>query len=160
MIDDEGYRLNVGIVVSNDQGQLWWGRRAAKSSGWQFPQGGINEGEIALDAMYRELLEEVGLGPNDVDLIAESNQWLSYDLPEQYRRYHSKPLCIGQKQRWFLLRLVSSESTINLEATSKPEFVEWRWVDYWYAVDHIIDFKREVYQKMLEEFQETLLPGK
>ena len=72
MIDDEGYRHNVGIIISNDQKQLFWGRRASKSNGWQFPQGGIKEDEIALDAMYRELGEELGLGPNDVDVIAES----------------------------------------------------------------------------------------
>lgn len=158
MINEEGYRLNVGIVVSNDKQQLFWGKRAAKSNGWQFPQGGMHDGEIALDAMYRELEEELGLGPNDVDVIAESQQWYHYDLPEQYRRYHSRPLVIGQKQKWFLLKLIKDDSAIRLDASRKPEFVTWKWVDYWYALDHIISFKRDVYQQMLTEFEENLFP--
>ena len=160
MIDDEGYRLNVGIVVSNDKQQLVWGRRAAKSGGWQFPQGGVEEGEVTLDCMYRELHEELGLGPNDINIVAESKQWLKYDLPEQFRRYHSTPLVIGQKQRWFLLKLVSPDSAIRLDANRRPEFVEWQWVDYWYALDQIIDFKREIYQQMLAEFEQFIFPEK
>lgn len=156
MVIEDGYRLNVGIIVANQENQLFWGKRAAKTNGWQFAQGGIKEDELVLDAMYRELYEELGLGPNDIDIIAESNDWLAYDLPEAYRRYYSKPLVVGQKQRWFLLRLLSSDDSINLVASRRPEFCEWRWVDYWYAIDHIIDFKRDVYQQILTEFEDTL----
>lgn len=156
MIDPEGYRLNVGIVIANADNKLLWGKRAAKSSGWQFPQGGISEGEQTIDAMYRELKEELGLAASDVELISESKQWLSYDLPEQFRRYHSKPLCVGQKQRWFLLRLISPESSIKFDQCRRPEFVSYKWIDYWYAADHVIDFKMSVYRDMLTEFESVL----
>lgn len=160
VIDDEGYRLNVGFVITNDQQQVFWGKRAAKSNGWQFPQGGIKEDETELDAMYRELREEVGLGPNDIDVVAKSKQWLSYELPEQFRRYDSQPLCVGQKQRWFLLKLVVPDTAFRLDLARRPEFVEWRWVDYWYAVDNIIDFKRDVYMKALTEFEQYIFQDK
>lgn len=160
MIDEDGYRLNVGMVLCNDQNKLFWGKRAAKSNGWQFPQGGVKENELPIDAMYREISEELGLGPNDLDIIGETKEWHTYDLPEQYRRYYSKPLCIGQKQRWYLLRLVGPESCIRLDATRHPEFTEYKWVDFWYAVDHIIDFKQDIYRTMLTEFEPLLLGSK
>ena len=158
-IDKRGYRLNVGIIIINNQGQLFWARRATIDGAWQFPQGGINMGEGAKQAMYRELYEEVGLQPMDVELIAESRRWLYYRLPERFIRHHVLPLCIGQKQRWFLLKLTASEEKINFLMTDKPEFDDWQWVSYCYPITHIIAFKRRVYREALKEFKHHVLEG-
>ena len=106
MIDDDGYRPNVGIVICNRQGQVMWARRFGQHS-WQFPQGGINPGESAEQAMYRELFEEVGLSRKDVRILASTRNWLRYKLPKRLVRWDTKTVCIGQKQKWFLLQLVS-----------------------------------------------------
>lgn len=145
--------MNVGMVLVNAKNEVFWGRRAAKTNGWQFPQGGVHEDEEPIDAMFRELGEEVGLGRDDVELVAESRGWLTYHLPKNFRRYHSKPLVVGQKQRWYLLRLTGGDFKVRLDATDSPEFNAWRWVDYWYPVDNIIEFKRDVYQSALKEFE-------
>ena len=108
MIDFDGYRPNVGIVICNQKGQVFWAKRYNQNS-WQFPQGGINPKETPEQAMYRELYEEVGLTANDVKIIYSSKHWLRYKLPKRLIRHDSRPVCIGQKQRWFLLQLVSSE---------------------------------------------------
>ncbi|WP_425475593.1 RNA pyrophosphohydrolase [Candidiatus Paracoxiella cheracis] len=156
VIDEQGYRLNVGIVVVNQHGELLWGRRVGNPNAWQFPQGGISSDETPREAMYRELTEELGLNPEDVEYLGETKKWLSYRLPKQFRRYNSKPLCVGQKQKWFLLRLLVSDSHINLDKSGTPEFDHWRWVDYWYPLNHVIDFKQTVYQKMLKEFEKLV----
>jgi putative (di)nucleoside polyphosphate hydrolase len=153
LIDSEGFRLNVGIVLMNEERKLLWARRFGSQNAWQFPQGGIQENETPVDAMYRELQEELGLMPESVELVAESQRWLGYRLPKAFRRYHSKPLCIGQKQKWFLLRLIDAEEKIKLDHSDSPEFDCWRWVDYWYPESHIIQFKRAVYRSVLKEFQ-------
>lgn len=152
MIDKDGYRLNVGIIVMNEKGQVLLAERLKQEGAWQFPQGGIDEGESPKQAMYRELLEELGLKENDIEVFAESEEWLSYDIPKQYRRYRTKPLCVGQKQKWFLCRLISDESCIRLDDSDTPEFGQWTWVEYWYPLEEIIAFKRPVYQRVLEEF--------
>lgn len=159
MIDSEGFRLNVGIIIHNDFGQLLWCRRVRKVNAWQFPQGGIHEGESPLKAMYRELEEELGLTAIDVDCVAESKNWLSYTLPREFRRYYSKPLCIGQKQKWYLLHLKSNVEAIRLDAVKDQEFDDWRWVDYWYPLTEVIEFKKEVYHAVLTEFA-TILGSK
>lgn len=156
VIDEQGYRLNVGIVVVNQHGELLWGRRVGNPNAWQFPQGGISSDETPREAMYRELTEELGLNPEDVEYLGETKKWLSYRLPKQFRRYNSKPLCVGQKQKWFLLRLLVSDSHINLDKSGTPEFDHWRWVDYWYPLNHVIDFKQTVYQKILKEFEKLV----
>lgn len=156
-IDSKGYRANVGIIVSDDRCQLLLGERIGQS-GWQFPQGGIRVSETPQQAMYRELREEVGLGPDDVDILGASRRWLYYRLPDRYVRRDSRPLCIGQKQRWFLLRLRAAKTRLRVDSTSTPEFDSWRWVDYWNPVEEVIYFKRRVYLRVLEEFAPLLFP--
>lgn len=157
VIDFDGYRPNVGIVICNKQGQVLWAKRFGQNS-WQFPQGGINEGENIETAMYRELFEEVGLTKKDVRLIWASKYWLKYKLPKRLVRESngSQPVCIGQKQRWFLLQLVSDESNINLKTTKTPEFDGWRWVSFWYPVRQVVSFKRDVYRRAMKEFAQFL----
>lgn len=155
MIDFDGYRPNVGIVICNRKGQVLWAKRCGQNS-WQFPQGGINDNESAEQAMYRELHEEVGLQPKDVRLLYVSKHWLRYKLPKRLLRYDSKTMCIGQKQRWFLLQLVSDEKNINMQTTKSPEFDGWRWVSFWYPVRQVVSFKRDVYRKVMKEFASIL----
>ena len=151
MIDAQGFRANVAIVLINDEGKVFWGRRFKQTS-WQFPQGGVDKHEAPLVAMYRERREEIGLRPQGVELIAVTQSWLRYRLPKQLIRRGVKPRCIGQKQKWFLLRLVSKESHIRFDQSAKPEFNGWRWVNYWYPVKHVVSFKRQVYQRALAYF--------
>lgn len=151
MIDVDGYRPNVGIILTNDVGQVLWARRIGQQNAWQFPQGGIAEDETPLAALYRELKEEIGLQPNHVEVIACTLGWLKYRLPQRYIRQHQSPLCIGQKQKWFLLRMQCTDRTVQLNASSKPEFDGWQWVSYWYPVTQVVAFKRMVYRRALTE---------
>lgn len=151
MIDPDGYRPNVGIILLNGTGQLFWARRINRD-GWQFPQGGMRSDETPREAMYRELAEETGLAPHHVEIIGETRGWLRYRLPHRYVRHQQHPVCIGQKQVWFLLRLLGGEGALRLDATEKPEFDLWRWVDFWYPASHVVNFKREVYQRALRHF--------
>ncbi len=150
MIDSEGYRHNVGIIVSNNAGKLLWARRIGQDA-WQFPQGGIRENESAQEAMYRELKEELGLEPEHVSIMGQTRDWLRYDLPKHLIRSHCKPLCIGQKQVWFMLSLIAEESNLKFDACDIPEFDGWRWVNYWYPVKSVVWFKRKVYHHALNE---------
>ncbi|MDZ7642811.1 MAG: RNA pyrophosphohydrolase [Woeseiaceae bacterium] len=156
-IDPEGYRANVGIILCNDRNRLLLAGRAG-SKGWQFPQGGMLEHETTEEAMYRELREEVGLGPDDVEVLGVTDDWLRYRLPGKYLRRGSKPLCIGQKQRWFMLRLTGGDERVRLDLTDTPEFDRWRWVDFWRPVNEVIYFKRRVYAQALHELGPFLHP--
>ncbi|MFO1419134.1 MAG: RNA pyrophosphohydrolase [Methylotetracoccus sp.] len=156
MIDWEGYRLSIGIVLCNVDRRVFWARRAGMRS-WQFPQGGIKREEEPDNAMFRELYEEVGLRDGDVEVVARTDSWLRYQLPERYVRRHSLPLCIGQKQIWYMLSLRSPDSTIRLDCSEKPEFDHWRWVDYWFPINDVVYFKREVYRQALTELGLNLL---
>ena len=151
MLDKDGFRLNVGIVVANGRGDVLWARRV-RQGGWQFPQGGIQQGESPEAALYRELHEEVGLEPADVELWASTRGWLRYRLPKKMVRPSAdgKP-CIGQKQKWFLLKLVAPDSSVRLDVGPKPEFDRWQWASYWYPLEQIVPFKRNVYRRMLKE---------
>ncbi|MGB4246097.1 MAG: RNA pyrophosphohydrolase [Pseudohongiellaceae bacterium] len=150
MIDSRGFRPNVGIIICNQQGQLLWAKRIGQEA-WQFPQGGIRHGERLQQALFRELKEEVGLEPHDVEIISSTRGWLYYQLPKNLIRQNSSPVCIGQKQKWYLLGLRSDEQKIDLLGNSTPEFDDWRWVSFWYPLSQVIDFKREVYRQALKE---------
>ena len=156
-IDSDGYRANVGIILANDAGKLLLAGRIG-SKGWQFPQGGMLFGESPEDSMYRELHEEVGLEKDDVELLGSTQDWLSYRLPEKYLRRGSDPLCIGQKQRWFVLRLVSADDRVQLDQSETPEFDRWRWVEFWRPVNEVIYFKRRVYAQALHELGPHVYP--
>lgn len=150
IIDKYGYRSNVGIILIGPEKQLFWARCKGRNA-WQFPQGGISENETPTEAMYRELYEEVGLTQNDVALLGVTQNWLYYRLPKSYQRCNKKPLVVGQRQKWFLLSFLSDENKVCLDVENKPEFDAWRWVDYWYPLEQVIYFKRDVYRKALEE---------
>ena len=156
VIDSDGFRPNVGIILSNDAGQVMWARRINQDA-WQFPQGGINPRETPEEALFRELNEEVGLEPEDVKILACTRGWLRYRLPQRLVRTNSQPLCIGQKQKWFLLRLTGAEDRVRMDVTGKPEFDGWRWVSYWYPLNQVVTFKREVYRRALKELAPRLL---
>ncbi len=157
MIDPDGFRPNVGIILCNDAGQVFWAKRINQDA-WQFPQGGIRQDESHLDAMYRELQEETGLKPHHVEVIGVTKRWLRYRLPRRLIRRHSSPICIGQKQRWYALRLITKESKVRLDESETPEFDGWRWVDYWYPSDKVVSFKRKVYRRALKELMPLIKP--
>lgn len=158
---NDGYRPNVGIIICNKQGQVFWARRINRD-GWQFPQGGVSRNETLLDAMYRELNEETGLQQAQVRFVAHTKQWLHYDLPSRFLRHQRRkakrrPNFRGQKQIWFLLELIDDDSCVNLQGgLETPEFDSWRWVETDFALDNIVDFKRAVYQKALSELSQFL----
>jgi putative (di)nucleoside polyphosphate hydrolase len=156
-IDSEGFRANVGIILANADGKLLLAGRIG-NKGWQFPQGGMLEGESEEEAMYRELHEEVGLIAPDVEILGATRDWLRYRLPERYVRRGSKPLCIGQKQRWFMLKLLCSEERVRFDKCDNPEFDRWRWVDFWKPVNEVIYFKRRVYASALHELGPHVFP--
>ena len=152
MIDTEGFRPNVGIMLANAQGQLLWARRVGGQDAWQFPQGGIQADEEPETALYRELYEEIGLVREDVKVVASTRGWLRYRLPRRLIRHNCTPICVGQKQKWYLLQLLSDETKISLENGGEAEFDCWRWVSYWYPLGKVVPFKREVYRRAMKEF--------
>jgi putative (di)nucleoside polyphosphate hydrolase len=157
IIDRDGFRANVGIVLMSPDCQLFIGRRAG-GRGWQFPQGGISRGESGEDSLFRELYEEIGLGRDDVHLLARTRHWLRYRLPPRYIRRDSHPMCLGQKQYWFLLQARHEDVTFRFDTTAQPEFDRWRWVDYWQPVREVIYFKRGVYSRALHELGQLAFP--
>lgn len=155
MLDREGFRPNVGIVLLNARNQVFWGKRLRTHS-WQFPQGGIKYGESPEQAMLRELHEEVGLKPEHVQIVARTRDWLRYEVPDHFIRKDARGHYRGQKQIWFLLRLLGRDSDMNLRATDHPEFDAWRWNDYWVPLEMVIEFKRNVYEMALTELARFL----
>ena len=183
MIDADGYRPNVGIVVANRLGQVLWTRRVGGHDAWQFPQGGMQQGEKPEQALFRELEEEVGLNSEHVKVLACTDGWLRYQLPAHMRRDHRRPTgrahgrsrsarggtrgskgggrepvaFKGQKQKWFLLEMLADDDMICFDRCDKPEFDGYEWVSYWYPVNKVIDFKRDVYRRALKQLA-TKLP--
>ena len=150
MIDNDGYRKNVGIILCNSQNKLLICKRLGEES-WQFPQGGFEKNENAESAMFRELFEEIGLKKNDISILGITKSWLKYDLPKKYQRKTNNRLCVGQKQKWFLLRLISDDTNISFSNSKRPEFDSWKWVEDCKPMEIVIDFKRDVYKEALEE---------
>lgn len=155
IIDRAGYRLNVGIILVNESNRVFWGKRTGHDA-WQFPQGGLALGETSLDAMFRELREEIGLDRDDVVVLGSTKRWLKYRLPKQYLRHGVVPLVVGQKQKWYLLRLIASEQKIRLDLSDSPEFDSWRWIDYQAPQEQVIFFKRQVYTQSMKELEYLL----
>ena len=183
MIDADGYRPNIGIVVANALGQVLWARRVGGHDAWQFPQGGMQEGEKPEHALFRELEEEIGLREEQVKILGCTDGWLRYQLPAHMRRGQPRgqprgqhkgqprgrrgPVTFkGQKQKWFLLEMLARDEDVRFDKCSKPEFDDFQWVSYWYPVNQVIDFKRDVYRRALKQLaprlpvdQKLLLPA-
>ncbi|MFT0534309.1 RNA pyrophosphohydrolase [Castellaniella hirudinis] len=155
MLDREGYRPNVGIILVNQKNEVFWGKRIREHA-WQFPQGGIKHGETPVQAMYRELHEETGLQAEHVRILGRTRDWLRYTVPDHYVRRELRGHYKGQKQIWFLLRMVGRDSDVSLRASETPEFDAWRWNAYWVPLDAVIEFKREVYTLALNELSGLL----
>ncbi len=155
MLDKDGYRPNVGVILANQRNEVFWGKRVNQHA-WQFPQGGIKHGESPAQAMYRELAEEIGLQPDHVRILGRTRDWLRYDVPDQWVRRDWRGTYRGQKQIWFLLRLTGRDCDVKLRATVHPEFDAWRWHDYWIPLESVIEFKRDVYRLALSELHRYL----
>ena len=150
MLDRDGFRPNVGIILCNAQNKVFWGKRIREHA-WQFPQGGIDHGESPEVAMYRELMEEVGLRPEHVEILGRTRDWLRYEVPSHWIKREWRSSYRGQKQIWFLLRLIGRDSDVSLRASAHPEFDAWRWSEYWVPLEDVVEFKREVYKMALNE---------
>lgn len=155
MLDDDGYRPNIGIILCNHHNQVLWACRC-RHDGWQFPQGGMHKQESPEQAMYRELKEEVGLESNHVEILGRTRNWLRYDIPETLRGREPRSTFRGQKQIWFLLRFLGGDDDVKLDACDAPEFDAWRWAAYWQPLNQIIEFKRNVYRQALTELEPFL----
>jgi len=149
LIDEDGYRPNVGIIVANTEGQVLWAKRIGQDA-WQFPQGGIRSAESPEKALYRELHEEVGLGADDVQIVGTTKGWLRYKLPKRLLR-DNKSSFVGQKQKWFLLKMLAEDSAVSFSHSESPEFDHWQWVSYWYPLGQVVSFKQDVYRRAMKE---------
>ena len=158
LIDRDGFRANVGVVLMQADGRVFLGKRAG-GKGWQFPQGGLRIGESVEQGMFRELAEEIGLAPEDVRIVGVTRRWLRYRLPPRYQRRDQLPLCIGQKQRWYLLESLTDAPPVRFDQTDEPEFCGWRWSHWWEPVREVIHFKRPVYRRALHELGQFAFPA-
>ncbi|NOD85773.1 MULTISPECIES: RNA pyrophosphohydrolase [unclassified Ruegeria] len=150
------YRPCVGLMLMNDQGQIFVGQRNDRhANAWQMPQGGVDKGEDPRDAALRELLEETGVTANLVEIIAETEGWLPYDLPHDIVPKIWKGRFRGQEQKWFLMRYLGTDDQIDIE-TDHPEFTCWKWQEPDRLIAEIVPFKREVYERVVEAFSDYL----
>jgi len=144
----EEYRQNAAIIIINPKGKVLWCRRK-NEKGWQFPQGGIDKGETPKEAIIREVYEEVGLKSHDINLLGSIEEWLYYDIPKNKIGKYIPSNFRGQKQKWFLAELISSDTKINLKTTKQVEFDKWEWVTYWHPIAAGVDFKKKLYRNAL-----------
>ncbi|MCP5367629.1 MAG: RNA pyrophosphohydrolase [Hyphomicrobiales bacterium] len=151
------YRKGVGAVLINGDGKVFVAKRIdTPGEAWQMPQGGLDDGEKPRKAVIRELREEIGT--DKVEIIAKSRTWIKYDLPDHLLGRVWKGRYRGQKQRWFLMRFLGEDGDIDLDASSHPEFDAWRWVDFHALPDLIVPFKRQLYEDIVQEFSDAVLP--
>tara|TARA_Y100001935_G_C17212574_1_gene460896 strand:- start:39 stop:506 length:468 start_codon:yes stop_codon:yes gene_type:complete len=147
-------RTGVGVIVLNNNNKVFVGKRKDNPiDKWQMPQGGVDQNESYLNAMRRELLEETSI--KSIKIIKEINQILKYELPENLLGIIWKGKYRGQKQKWFIVRFVGDENEINLN-TDKPEFIEWRWIDVDMLTSVIVDFKKQVYEQLVQEIKQVI----
>lgn len=148
-MEQKEYRPNVAVIIVNLSGKVLWCQRK-QHDGWQFPQGGIDKGETPVEAALRETKEEVGLDEHDIEIVYESQQWFKYKVPKEKRTgYFTKKIFFGQKQKWFLARLLSDENKIDLNAYRPIEFDKWVWANYWHPINAVVSFKKETYRQAL-----------
>lgn len=152
------YRPCVGVVLTDGQGRVFSAERIDLPGAWQMPQGGIDQNESPVDAAFRELEEEIGVGSDDAELLAEHPRWLTYDYPAALVADVRNGRWRGQRQRWFLLRLTGAESSIRLD-TDHPEFSRWRWAEPGEVISGIVAFKRDIYEEVLSYFGPNLGSG-
>ena len=151
MINSLPYRLGVGLVIINNQYEIFTGRRLDNTKAWQMPQGGIDDNEIPLEAAYREMGEETGIQKQKVVLLKQSKLWYRYDLPQEIQDKFWGGRFRGQSQKWFLFKFIGINSDINIETTD-PEFSDWRWSKKTDMLDSIVPFKKSLYQSVLKDF--------
>ena len=151
MINLLPYRLGVGLVIINDQLEIFTGRRLDNTKAWQMPQGGIDNNEIPLEAAYREMYEETGIRKSKVTLLKQTKTWYRYDLPQEIQNKFWGGKFRGQSQKWFLFKFIGTEFDINIE-TKDQEFSDWKWSNKTEMLDSIVPFKRSLYQSVLKDF--------
>ena len=151
MINLLPYRLGVGLVIINDQLEIFTGRRLDNTKAWQMPQGGIENNEIPLEAAYREMYEETGIRKSKVTLLKQTKTWYRYDLPQEIQNKFWGGKFRGQSQKWFLFKFIGTEFDINIE-TKDQEFSYWKWSKKTEMLDSIVPFKRSLYQSVLKDF--------
>jgi putative (di)nucleoside polyphosphate hydrolase len=148
---DDDYRMGVGVVLLNQLNQVFVAKRIDTPSAWQMPQGGIDKGEAPHETVMRELTEEIGT--DRAEIIAETKDWLIYDLPEGLRKKVWGGKYKGQKQKWFAMRFTGTDTDIDLTADKHPEFSEWKWTSMDQLVELIVPFKRPLYENIVREFR-------
>ena len=150
MLDENGYRYNVGIIIINDRKQVFWAKRNGKTA-WQFPQGGIKKGEHVEQAMFRELKEETGIGNTDVKILGRTKNWLYYDVPKNLIKKENRSFYKGQRQIWFLLHFSGLDANILFPKSRGSEFDAWKWIEFSDPPNMVISFKKHVYSSALLE---------
>ena len=148
---DDDYRMGVGVVLLNQLNQVFVAKRIDTPSAWQMPQGGIDKGEAPHETVMRELTEEIGT--DRAEIIAETKDWLIYDLPEGLKKKVWGGKYKGQKQKWFAMRFTGTDTDIDLTADKHPEFSEWKWTSMDQLVELIVPFKRPLYENIVREFR-------